>query len=141
MKKHYTLAMVFFDLSLDSAIAQPKQPIDFTCAYAKANDSDNIRLTARNHLSDKTFYYAISVAGLTDTGWVVLNSDINSIGQNDFLVLKPLRPNSADAKYVSKKKILFIYAYYKPKRIRFSLMYHKKLDFKTEGKVIDSPPL
>lgn len=140
MKKYTILAIMFFNLCLGCA-AQPKQPINFTCSYAKANDSDNVKLIVKNLLPDKTFYYAISVAGLTDTGWAVLNSDINSIGQNDFLVLKPLKSKSTVVKYISKKKILFIYTYYKPRKIRFSLMYYKKQDFETEGKIIDLPPL
>lgn len=92
-------------------------------------------------LPDKTLYYAISVSGLTDTGWVVLNSDINSIGKNDFLALKPLKPKSTNIKCISKNKILFIYSYYNPKKIKFSLMYYQKKDFETEGKIIDLPSL
>jgi len=74
-------------------------------------------------------------------GWVSLISDINSLGQNGFVALKALKPKNAIVKCISKKKILFIYAYNKPQKIRFSLMYYKKRDFETEGEIIELPPL
>lgn len=141
MKKYITFTIVFWNLFLINAIAQSKHPISFAYMDAKSNDSDTIKLSIRNLSKDKTFFYSISVSGLTDTGWVVLNSDINSIGQNDFLVLKPLKPNKKYIKSISKKKIFFIYAYYRPQKIRFSLMYYEKQDFESEGGIIELPPL
>ena len=66
--------------------------IKFTYHYTNKNDSDDIKLIVRNLSRVNTYYYSIAVEGLTDTGWIGLNADINSLGQNDFWVLKPIEP-------------------------------------------------
>ncbi len=120
---------------------QKKLLIKFTYQYANKNDSNNIKLIVENTSSTKTFFYSIGVGALTDTGWVGLIADINSIGQNGFLSLKPIRYKSTAIKNVSKKQILFIYSYYKPKKIRFNVIYYEKKDFESKGEIIYSMPI
>ena len=138
MKRYAFLALLICVAII--SLAQNKKDVVFSAEFKKGSTDSIIILDVKN-ASSKTFYYFISAAGLTDTGWVSLVSDINSLGQNGFIALKPLKPKSTIVKYISKKKILFIYAYYNPQKIRFSLMYYKKRDFETEGKVIELPAL
>lgn len=137
--KQSTLLMLFIFVSIVST-AQNKKDLAFSAEFKMGSIDDIIVLNVKN-VSSRTYYYFISAAGLTDTGWVSLISDINSLGQNGFVALKPLKSKSTVVKYISKKKILFIYAYYKPRKIRFSLMYYEKQDFESEGKIIELPPL
>ncbi|MFT3945669.1 MAG: hypothetical protein QM763_01745 [Agriterribacter sp.] len=138
MKQYAFLALLICVAIISSA--QNKKDVVFSAEFKKGSVDSIIILNVKN-ASSKTYYYFISAAGLTDTGWVSLISDINSLGQNGFIALKPLKPKNTVVKCISKKKILFIYAYYKPQKIRFSLMYYNKRDFEAEGKIIDLPPL
>lgn len=143
MQKYIPLFILSFVYN-NATHAQNKQnklPMQFTYQYVNKNDSDKVKLIAKNVSPNKTFYYSIAVQGLADTGWVGLLSDINSLGQNDFWALKPIKPHTCITKYVSKKKVLFVYAYYKIRKIRFNLVYYEKKDFESKSKNIYLPPM
>jgi len=138
-KGYILITTILINACLSICNAQVKLPIKFTYQYKK-NDPDNVRLIVEN-LSGRTYYYTIGVEGLTDTGWVGLNADINSIGQNDFLVLKPIKKKTRIIKDQSKKKVLFAYDYVKPKKIRFCVTYFEKQDVRSKLEEIYLPPI
>jgi len=121
-----------------ASTAQNKSPITFTGNYSNKNNLDDIKLVVENKSSEKTFYYSIVLEGYNDTTWVPLLSDINSLGINEFLALKPLKPKNKAVKNVSKNKIFRLYKYYK---IRFGVMYYEKQDLKSKGEIIYLPPI
>ena len=106
--------------------------------YLQKSSPDKIKLTVENLTSTKTYYYTIGLSALTDTGWVSLLGDIDSFGQNDFISILPIRGNKKVVKYISKENVLFMYSYYKPKKIRFQLSYFEKQDFKSNHEAIIS---
>ena len=138
MKKHWMTLIIIFAFAV-MALAQNPLPIKFSYQYVKKSDSDNIKLIVQN-ISKKTFYYSIAIQGRNDTGWVSLLSDINSLGQNEFLSLKPLTPGSKIVKYTSMKRIWYIYEYYKISKIRFGAMYYEKKNFDSKGGIIYIDP-
>lgn len=132
---------ILFTTFIGSAEAQKDIPIKFWSQYVKKTDSDNVKLMIENLSSAKTYYYSVGVEGLTDTGWVGLNADINSLGMNEFLTLKPIRPKSQIVKAVSKSRIFFLYKYHNIIKIRFGITYFEKNDFNSRNKSIFLPSM
>lgn len=135
------LLILLFNVFIGMASTQKESPIKFSYQYIKKNDSDNVKLIVENVLSTKTFYYSIGVEGLTDTGWVGLNADINSLGVNEFWALKAIKPRSKVIKTVSKKRIFHLYKYYKITKIKFGVTYFEKKDFSSKSETIYLPPM
>ena len=69
-----------------------------------------------------------------------LLSDINSLGKNEFLALRPLRPQEKIAKFVSQKKIFAGYKHEKFKKFRFGVMYYEQKSLKSIGNIIYLKP-
>src|SRR5215216_5740486 len=121
-------------LPYNSFVVQEKIPIKFSYQYLGKNH-DTIKLSVEN-VSKRTYYYSIALQGYIDTAWVPLLSDINSLGENEFLVLKSLKPGSRAAKEISKKRINYLYSFKKIKKIRFGVMYYEKQDLDSKGDII-----
>jgi hypothetical protein len=124
-----------------SSYRQNAPVILFKATYLTPSDSDHIKLTAENLSASKTYYYSIGAMGLTDTGWVGLITDINSLGQNDFWGLVTLTPKNKTVKVVSKKRIMRLYAYKNITRIRFSLNYFARKDISSKSERIVLGPM
>lgn len=138
--KKYFLLLILINAFPGVADAQ-KPPIKFAYRYVKKNDSDNIKLFIENASSTKTIYYSIGVEGLTDTGWIGLNADINSLGMNEFWVLKPIKPKSKTGKDVSKKRIFNLYRVKRITQIKFGVTFFEKKDFSSKSETIYLPPM
>ena len=139
MKKYFLLLLLSIFYYVSSS--QVLRPIKFSYKYLKNSDSDLIKLTVRNVSNNKTFYYSIALQGNSDTGWVSLLSDINSLGMNEFLFLKPIKPDQKVSKQVSKRRIIFLFKYYKIKKIKFGVMYYPSRDFAAKSEIIFLPPM
>jgi hypothetical protein len=97
------ITILLFSISLQNiSKAQNNPPISFRYEYPDKNDLDKIKLIVENTSPTKTFYYSIALQVYNDTAWFPLLSDINSLGTNEFFVLKPIKPRSKIVKYVSK---------------------------------------
>jgi len=138
--KKYILLIILFEAFGGILYAQKESPIKFY-QHVNGKDADNIQLKVENVSNVKTFYYTIGVQGLTDTGYVGLVADINSLGQNEFLVLKPLHPKSNAIKSVSKKRIYDIYNQKHIRKLKFEVSYYEKKDFNSKSQVIYLTPL
>lgn len=139
--KKFLLLIILFETFGGIIYAQKESPIKFNCQYVNKTDSDNIQLKVENLSNVKTFYYAIGVQGLTDTGYVGLVADINSLGQNEFLTLKPLPPKSNVLKSVSKERIYYLYNQKHIKQLRFEVTYYEKKDLNSGSQIIYLTPL
>jgi hypothetical protein len=142
--KRYIIALTLLSCYWEVMRAQnvgSKPLVVFSYQYPDKNDSDKVKLIVKNISPDRTLYYTIGVQGFTDTGWVVLNPDINSLGQNDFVALKPIKPHAIAIKNLSKKHIGFLYAYYGIRKLRFSLGYYGKQDFDSKSHIIYLEPM
>jgi len=139
MKKIISMSIAFFFAY--TIIAQNKLPVKFTYNYASERNHNNIKLVVHNVSAIKLYYYTIGVQALTDTGWVGLNGDINSLGQNDFLKLNPIKSQGRFAKIVSKKKILDLYKYDHSKKIRLSMLCCDKQDLDSNCQTIYLPAM
>jgi hypothetical protein len=119
--------------------AQNEAPIHFICEYK--NEDSSIRISIENISPKKTYYYSVGIEGLTDTGWIGLTADINSLGTNDFWALIPITPGNRLIKYISKERILHIYASKKITQVRFEIEYFEKKDFNSKKQSITSSPM
>lgn len=138
--KKYILLIIFLEAFGGAVYAQNGSPIKFSYRYVN-KDSDSIQLKIENESTVKTFYYVIGIQGLTDTGYVGLVADINSLGKNDFLALKPLHHKSNSTKSVSKRKIYYLYNQKNIKKLRFEVTYYEKKDFDSKSQIIYLPAL
>lgn len=102
--------------------------------------SDTVKLKVSNR-SEKTLYYSIGVSGLTDTGWVGLTPDINSLGSELSWGLTTILPMSSEVRPVSKERIFYLYDYKNIARIRFSLMYFEEREITDKFERIDLAPI
>jgi len=133
--------LIFSFLTCNILVAQDTSEIKFSYRYLNKRDSSHdIKLTVENQ-SKKTIYYSIALQGYTNSGWKPLLSDINSLGTNDFLVLKLLKPKAKEIKIVSKKKINNRYKHYNINKIRFGIMFYEKQDLKSKGQIKYLDPL
>lgn len=114
-------------------------PIEFNYKY-KDKYHDSVELIVFNK-SDKMKFFSIAVGGLTDTGWIGLTADINSLGSNDFWGLTAIAPKEKITKLCSKKRIFYLYDYKNISRIRFSLMYFEEREITDKYKRIDLAPM
>ena len=121
-------------------IAQNQDPIKFSYQYLRKGDSNDIKLIVQNNSSKRTFYYSVSLASLVDTGWVTLLSDIDALGQKEFLALLPIKAGQKVIKKVSKKRIISLYQTYPIKKVRFGVMYYEKPTLESKGEIIYLPP-
>ena len=128
----------------DSEVRKPPPeklifPITFTQASDKINSSTNIKLFVENTSTRKTYYYSIGIEGYKDSCWEPIICDINSLGMNEFIKLKPLKPKMKIVKFISKKSIHRLYPQYM--NIRFYVMLYEKQDFYADGDIIYLPPI
>ena len=112
------LILLFILCTRYNSPAQDKSLLFFSAEYPKSKNADSIKLKVHNKSNTKTFYYSIVLQGFKDTSWIPLISDINSLGKNEFLGLKPLRPQEKITKFVSRKKIFEAYKHKKFKEFR-----------------------
>lgn len=113
----------------------------FMGTYKNVKSRDIVELAVKNNSIEKTYYYSIGVAGLTDTGWVGLTADINSLGKNDFFSIKPIEPLSEKKKLVSKRKIFLLYDYCQISEIKFFLIYYDSPIISNTYKKIELQPM
>jgi hypothetical protein len=133
--------MILFEAFAGIVYAQQEAPIKFGYQYVNKKDADNVQLKLENVSTEKVFYYVIGVQGLTDTGYVGLVADINSLGKNDFLAIKPLLPKSSVTKSVSKRRMYYLYNQKNIKKLRFEVTYYEKRDFDSKSQIIYLHPL
>lgn len=79
----------------------------FMGTYKNVKSRDIVELAVKNNSIEKTYYYSIGVAGFTDTGWVGLTADINSLGKNDFSQLNLLNLYQKKRNLYLKEKYSF----------------------------------
>ncbi len=115
--------------------AQPKSTVTISSEKNIKQGTDLIRLAVKNQSLAKTFYYSIVLKVHIDTGWISLLSDINSLGKNEFLHLKAIKPGETIIKPVSLKQIALEYYYYKDKELKFGVMYYEKPTLKSKGSI------
>jgi hypothetical protein len=142
MKQLFIVCICTIAISMfgNSCYSQDTTLIKFA-AFAE-NSNGRIKLIATNKSNKRTIYYSIGVQGYSDTGWVHLTSNIDAIGQNDFLAFKPIKPHSRIVKYISRKEITNEYIRYPTKRIRFYIMFRETRQYdelRNDGIIFLSP--
>lgn len=142
MKKLFILS-VFIILKIfvpPSCLGQKNIKVEFRSKNLGEN-SDIMRLIVKNTSQKEKYFYSIFLAGYSDTSWVHLLSDINSLGMNEFTALKPLLPGAKPIKNVSVARIKSIYSYANLTKIRFGVMIYKKQSFDSKGETILLEPI
>lgn len=127
------------EADVQGSTLKPESPIEFNYKY-KDKYHDSVELIVFNK-SDKMKFFSIAVGGLTDTGWIGLTADINSLGSNDFWGLTAIAPKEKITKLSSKKRIFYLYDYYNISEIKFSLMYFEKKEISNDYRVIELDPM
>ena len=140
-RNNFKILILFLILCIQhNSRAQNNSPLFFSAEYPKSRNADSIKLKVHNKSNAKTFYYSIALQGFKDTSWIPLISDINSLGKNEFLALKPLRPQEKITKFISRKKIFEAYKHKKFKEFRLGVMYYDQPSLKSKGNIIYLQP-
>lgn len=140
MERTFFLLLISFTTYFSDAFTQERVPVTITYSFSTKSDSDVVKLVVKNQ-SKKLYYYSITLGGLINGEWESLLSDINSLGQNEFTVLKPIKGKSPIIKQVSLRRIYTLYEHKKPSQIRFGVMFYEKRDFQSKGSITYTSPI
>lgn len=118
--------------------------VKFTAKYLineKRKDTCCVKVEV-NNTSSKPLFYLVGVRGVVDTGSIPLSSNIESIGETEDISLSALTPKSKSIKYLSMKKIHYLYNQYpRLKHLEFYIKCYDRRDINSKEYTITLLPI
>jgi len=95
-----------------------------------------------NNTASTPLYYQVGVRGVVDTGTIQLSSNIESIGGTETLTLHALMPKSKIIKYLSMKKVHYLYDHYPGlKHLEFYIKCYERKSINSKEYTITHLPI